>query len=116
MNFVYILPGWEGSAHDSRVLGDAITRGFGAPPGKYYLADAGYSNSSLTLAPYLKVRYHLREQARAAERPQNPKELFNLRHASLRNVIERIFGVLKNRFVILQKAPRQYSIRTQIKF
>lgn len=58
--------------------------------------------------------YHLREQALAAERPQNPKELFNLRHASLRNIVERTFGVLKGRFVILQKAPRQYSIRTQI--
>ena len=115
MNFVYILAGWEGSAHDGRVLADARTKGFHAPPGKYYLADAGYSNSSLTLIPYPKVRYHLREQAGASQRPQNPKELFNLRHASLRNVIERTFGVLKNRFVILQKPPRQYSIRTQIK-
>jgi DDE superfamily endonuclease len=115
MNFLYVLPGWEGSAHDSRVLADATMRGFSALPGKYYLGDAGYSNSGHTLAPYQKVRYHLREQARAAEKPKNPKELFNLRHASLRNVVERTFGVLKGRFVILQKAPRQYIIRTQIK-
>jgi hypothetical protein len=33
--------------------------------------------------------------------PQNFKELFNHRHASLRNVIERCFGVLKKRFPIL---------------
>jgi DDE superfamily endonuclease len=115
MDFVYILPGWEGSAHDGRVLGDAKAKGFDAPPGKYYLADSGYSNTSLTLTPYPKVRYHLREQARASQRPQNAKELFNLRHASLRNVIERTFGVLKNRFVILQKPPRRYTIRTQVK-
>jgi DDE superfamily endonuclease len=38
--------------------------------------------------------------------------LFNLRHASARNVIERIFGVLKNRFRILQLAP-QYSLEIQ---
>jgi DDE superfamily endonuclease len=57
----------------------------------------------------------LREQARASQRPRNAKELFNLRHASLRNVIERTFGVLKGRFVILQKPPRQYNIGTQVR-
>jgi DDE superfamily endonuclease len=36
-------------------------------------------------------------------RPKDPKELFNLRHSSLRNSIERIFGVLKKRFPILKK-------------
>lgn len=38
-------------------------------------------------------------------RPQNYKELFNLRHSSLRNAIERIFGVLKRRFPILSGKP-----------
>jgi DDE superfamily endonuclease len=114
MNFAYVLAGWEGSAHDGRVLANARTRDFHAPAGKYYVADGGYSNSDLTLIPYPSVRYHLREQAQAAQRPQNAKELFNLRHASLRNVIERTFGVFKQRFIILQKAPRQYSIKTQI--
>lgn len=28
--------------------------------------------------------------------PQNPKELFNHRHSSLRTTIERTFGLLKN--------------------
>ncbi|CAJ2650427.1 uncharacterized protein LOC123904698 [Trifolium pratense] len=35
--------------------------------------------------------------------PEN--ELFNLRYASLRNVIERIFGVFKSRFTIFKSAP-----------
>lgn len=35
----------------------------------------------------------------------NAKELFNLRHAQARNVIERIFGVLKQRFRILLLPP-----------
>jgi hypothetical protein len=39
-------------------------------------------------------------------RPQNKEELFNLRHASARNVVERIFGVLKKRFSILNVAPQ----------
>ena len=46
-------------------------------------------------------------------RPQNAKELFNLRHASLRNAVERIFGVLKRRFKILKTAP-EYNFETQI--
>ena len=34
--------------------------------------------------------------------PQNEKELYNLRHSSLRNAIERLFGVWKKRFRILK--------------
>ena len=45
-------------------------------------------------------------------RPRNKEELFNLRHASARNVIERIFGVLKHRFRILLLAP-EYSVHIQ---
>jgi DDE superfamily endonuclease len=63
MNFVYILPGWEGSAHDGRVLLDAqSSHGFITPPGKYWLGDAGYGNTEFILAPYRSVRYHLKEQ------------------------------------------------------
>ncbi|XP_039119042.1 uncharacterized protein LOC120255240 [Dioscorea cayenensis subsp. rotundata] len=50
------------------------------------------------------VRYHLQEQGRAQTRPSNYKELFNLRHASLRNHVERIIGILKMRFPILKVA------------
>jgi hypothetical protein len=45
-------------------------------------------------------------------RPRNKEELFNLRHSSARNVIERIFGVLKRRFRILLIAP-EYSLHIQ---
>ena len=45
-------------------------------------------------------------------RPVNKEELFNLRHSSARNVIERIFGVLKQRFRILLLAP-QYGLDIQ---
>ena len=38
-------------------------------------------------------------------RPRNYKELYNLRHASARNVVERIFGVLKRRFRLMVAAP-----------
>ncbi|GMP41663.1 hypothetical protein CsSME_00011682 [Camellia sinensis var. sinensis] len=39
-------------------------------------------------------------------RYHGPKELFNHRHSSLRNVIERTFGVLKQRFPLLKHMPR----------
>ncbi|KXN92868.1 hypothetical protein AN958_07065, partial [Leucoagaricus sp. SymC.cos] len=44
--------------------------------------------------------------------PQDREELFNLRHAQARNVIERIFGVLKHRFRILLIGP-EYSPQIQ---
>jgi hypothetical protein len=66
MRFLYILSGWEGSAHDGRVLNDALIRqGFKVPQGKYYLGDAGYGCTKHVLAPYRGVRYHLKEQRQA---------------------------------------------------
>ncbi len=37
MQFIYMLPRWEGSAHDGRVLQDVISRpnGLKVPQGKY---------------------------------------------------------------------------------
>jgi hypothetical protein len=114
MRFVYILPSWEGSAHDGRVLSDAQTRhGFDTPKGKFWLGDAGYGNSEYIMAPYRGVRYHLKEQRQPDLRPNSAKELFNLRYASLRNFIERIFGVIKRKFKILRTAL-EYSVDTQI--
>jgi hypothetical protein len=38
MQFIYMLPGWEGSAHDGRVLRDAISRPnrLLVPQGEFY--------------------------------------------------------------------------------
>jgi hypothetical protein len=69
-------------------------------------------NSKTVLVLYCGTRYHLKEQQLAKKKPENSKELFNLQHASLRNVIERIFGVLKQKYQILQ-SPLEYSIDTQ---
>jgi hypothetical protein len=32
--------------------------------------------------------------------PQNEKELYNLRHSSCRNIIERSFGIVKSRYKV----------------
>ncbi|GFP87739.1 putative nuclease harbi1 [Phtheirospermum japonicum] len=63
MNYIFVLTGWEGSAADSRVLRDAITRRncLKIPNGRYYLCDGGYTNGPGFLAPYRGVRYHLNE-------------------------------------------------------
>ncbi|XP_015938048.1 uncharacterized protein LOC107463704 [Arachis duranensis] len=111
LKFTYVLPGWEGSALDSRILENAIHNedNLNVPQGKFYLADAGYMLRSGFITPYRSIRYHLREYSRHP--PENPKELFNLRHSSLRNAIERAFGVLKNRFPILSEMSR-YNVAT----
>ena len=114
MRFRFILPGWEGSAHDSRIFKDTMDgKGFIVPERKYWLADAGYSNSNYLLTPYKGVYYHLKKQHLAQQRPQNPQELFNLRHSSLRNVIEYIFEVSKKRFPCL-KTIMKFLKETQV--
>ncbi|XP_042047580.1 uncharacterized protein LOC121793614 isoform X2 [Salvia splendens] len=116
MRFTYVLPGWEGSAGDARVLRDAVTREFGlkVPRGHYYLCDNGYANTEGFLTPYKGVRYHLKEWGPNTERPKNPREIFNMRHISARNVIERAFVVLKIRWSILC-SPSFYPIKIQIR-
>nr|XP_012466306.1 unnamed protein product [Gossypium raimondii] len=113
LKFAYVLAGWEGSAHDSRILSDALSRprGLRIPEGKYYLADAGYGIRIGCITLYRGVRYHLKEFA--AEGPENAKELFNLRHSSLRITVERVFGILKKRFRVLDAEPF-WNFQTQV--
>ncbi|KAL3510707.1 hypothetical protein ACH5RR_030108 [Cinchona calisaya] len=63
LKFSYVLADWEGSAHDSRVLNDALSRphGLRVPQGKYYLVDVGYGIHNGFIPPYHGVRYHLKE-------------------------------------------------------
>ncbi|XP_021776338.1 protein ALP1-like [Chenopodium quinoa] len=99
LKFTYVLAGWEGSAHDSRVLG------------KYYLADAGYGDRKGFMSLFRRVRYHLKEYT--DNPPENEQELFNLRHSSLRMCIERAYRVLKKRFCVLDAEPF-WSYETQV--
>jgi len=79
--------------------------------GYYYAVDAGYPNIPGFLAPYRGERYHLND-FRGRGRITRKYALFNYRHSSLRNVIERAFGVLKARFPILKSIPN-YPLRRQ---
>jgi len=112
IEFTYILAGWEGSAHDGVVYRNTVYKhGFITPPGKYWLGDTGYPNSDTILVPYRGVRYHLKEQRLAGKKPENSKELFNLRHSLKRNVVERIFRVVKRKYQVLG-TPLEYSMDT----
>jgi hypothetical protein len=66
--FCYVYAGWEGSAHDGRVLAAALNDGMIIPKGYHYLGDAGYPLVDHLLIPYKGVRYHLKEQERAGLR------------------------------------------------
>jgi hypothetical protein len=130
LEFVYIFTGWEGSATDSVMFNDARLTDLHILPGKYYLAATGFPSSLGTVIPYRGRCYHLAEWGRAGlwyvivhysscirsnferDSPINAKELFNLRHSSARNIIEQIFGILKNRFSILVIAPH-YTMDVQ---
>ncbi|XP_057791972.1 uncharacterized protein LOC131008888 [Salvia miltiorrhiza] len=114
LKFTYVLPGWEGSAADSRILRDAVNRvhGLKVPKGNYYLVDNGYPNCEGFLSPYKGVRYHLKEWGPGATRPQNAEELFNMRHTKARNCIERAFGIMKMRWGIL-RSTTYYPVKVQ---
>ncbi|XP_038693712.1 protein ALP1-like [Tripterygium wilfordii] len=115
MMYTYISAGWEGSAHDSRVLEHSLRverMKFPKPPrGKYYLVDAGYANKTGFLAPYKGERYHVPVFQNGAP-ASGPREVFNKAHARLWNVIERTFGVTKKKWRILN-AMTSYDIKVQ---
>jgi hypothetical protein len=114
MTVSYVLAGWSGSAHDSKVLADAMTKGFTVPETRYYVGDAGYGLKENVLSPYRGYMYHLKEWQSTHKRPTTMYELFNRRHAQLRNVIERVFGVVKKRFPILKFRMPSFEMVHQV--
>ncbi|PKA48339.1 hypothetical protein AXF42_Ash020431 [Apostasia shenzhenica] len=83
--------------------------------GKFYLVDSGYANTSKFIAPHKGHRYHIGLFKNPASRHYKcPEELYNHRHASLRNVVERTFGILKLRFKLLAKM-QSYPFAIQVK-
>jgi hypothetical protein len=83
--------------------------------GKFYLGGVGYGAKPGFLPPFRVVRYHLNEgEGGVGVNPvQNEKELFNLRHSSLRVILERAFGSLKRRFKILDDATPFFPFSTK---
>ncbi|WVZ91603.1 hypothetical protein U9M48_037750 [Paspalum notatum var. saurae] len=98
MRFTFVATGKKGAVHDTAVFKEAITKSehFPHPPrGKYCLVDSGYPLREGYMPLYRKSRNHLKDFE--TKGPENLNEIFNFHHSSLRNVVERSFGVLKNR-------------------
>jgi hypothetical protein len=82
MRICRFATGAEGSTHDERAL-SFTTILDSLPHNSFLIADAGYSlRANLVLIPHRSVRYHVQEHGVRAAR--SAKELFNLRHSSLR--------------------------------
>ncbi|KAL6338241.1 hypothetical protein AAG906_018504 [Vitis piasezkii] len=104
MIFRFVVVGWEGTAHDSRVLTETIRN----PQHNFPMPPSGF------MAPYRNVRYWLSD-FRSGGKAVGKEEIFNQCHARLRNVIERAFGVVKARFPILKRmAPYSFTTQTKI--
>lgn len=79
--------------------------------GHYYIIDIGYPNILGFLAPYRCEPYY-RNGFQSHGPITGIYKLFNYRHFSLCNVVERCFDILKARFHILREIPN-YLLRHQ---
>jgi DDE superfamily endonuclease len=83
----------------------------------YYLVDGGYANTKYFLSPYRGKPYHLgdfEKRCRRQNQYQCSEDMFNHRHAQLRNIVEKTFGILKNHFKIWQWMHK-YKFKVQVK-
>ncbi|XLU60905.1 hypothetical protein S245_020114, partial [Arachis hypogaea] len=90
-----INPNFEGEKSGIHKMDDNLK----LPRGKFYFGDARFMLKHGLIIPYRGIRYHLKEYAKRGL--ENKKELFNLRHVSLRNVIKRSFEILKKKFATI---------------
>ncbi|KAL6145457.1 hypothetical protein ACLB2K_056144 [Fragaria x ananassa] len=65
----------HGSAHDSKLLNDALSKrnGLEVPQGKYFLVDCGFANRRQFLTPLRGVRYHLKDFGGEGRHSKNAK-------------------------------------------
>ncbi|XP_039782143.1 putative nuclease HARBI1 isoform X1 [Panicum virgatum] len=105
--FTYVGAGKAGACHDMAVLQDcqADQRFPHPPPGRYYLADSGYMEQQGYMTPFRDTRYHRSHFRGVDVRTLDRHEKFNYIHSKLRNIIERRFGHLKERWHILEGVP-----------
>ncbi|KAI8005505.1 hypothetical protein LOK49_LG08G01477 [Camellia lanceoleosa] len=84
--------------HDSCIFKEIIENQ--RAPFPHPQEDAGYPNKKGYLAPF-KGSWYYQALFQEHGRPDNPREMFNEAHASLRSVVERTFEVWKSRWKFL---------------
>jgi hypothetical protein len=111
--FVYVMAGAEGSINDRRLLTEGFQRGLKVPENRYFLGDSGFGMRTNCVIPFHGL-YHLQDFAISDRPPENAKELFNLRHAQLRTIVEQTLGKLKRKWKIIRTSAAEYSFPDQI--
>ncbi|KAK2454169.1 hypothetical protein QL285_001760 [Trifolium repens] len=101
MLITFVVVGWPGTAHDTRILSSVIEEMksvFPHPPeGKYYLVDAGYPNMKGYLSPYKGERYHIPDFRDGSQAQGIREEKIIVATTALHNFI-RICGVEDEEF------------------
>ncbi|CAA0826455.1 Unknown protein [Striga hermonthica] len=90
LKFTFALAGWEGSTNDARIFNQTLSD------------------------PRYNFPYPPPEWLGSNQLPGNARELFNRRHATVRNVIERNFGLLKGKFPMIKGLMPNYKVHSQI--
>jgi hypothetical protein len=84
MRFTFVVTGWPGSVHDTRVFLDTLLtyqNQFPIPSnGKYYLVGSGYPNRKGYLAPYKGQRYHVLEWQHHQPVGEKKSSIKHIRH------------------------------------
>ena len=103
--------GWEGSAHDARVLNDAARTRLILPLyyGCFYVGDAEYGLTHFGVFKTICANAALA----AYVLPQIAKELYNIRHSSLHKIIEQLYGVVQARCPIQRDMQHGYAFDTR---
>ncbi|WVZ75374.1 LOW QUALITY PROTEIN: hypothetical protein U9M48_023430, partial [Paspalum notatum var. saurae] len=103
----YVGSGKAGACHDVAVLEDCQSdkRFPHPPPRRYYLVDSGYKEQEGYMPPFRNCRYHTDDFKGVDLNQLDRCDKFNYIHSKLRNIIERRFGILKERWHILNKIP-----------
>lgn len=114
--FSFVMAGAEGSIQDATLLNWACARGFRVPEDCFYVVDLGFGTRKGILLPFMGIRYHLQDWKDAKKKPQNAKELYNLRHVRVCTVVEQAFGGLKRKWKIVRMTVPEYDIEEQKAF
>lgn len=94
--FTYVLAGAKGSINDAALLPQALLISLRIPKKRFYLANASFGQRRGILIPFSGI-HHLRDFTLRDRLPRNDIELFNLRHAQLRTIVEQVFSRCKRK-------------------